>query len=416
MDVPRRRRQRPTWAMLLVATLVLVAAVGGGIALRGPPRPPSVRRAELVLGSVRRGPFVVEVHGTGTLRPEAVRWLTAESSGRVAAVSLKAGAEVEPATLVVQLDNLDLRVQTDHAQRDVQEAHARALSLERQAHSDELGILAELATIEAALSDARRGATAYAEGGADIVAHNEGKRSQERVVELERRQGLAERQLSLIREMLPRELAALKQQLEPLARVQRVREEMLERLEVRAGSKGQLQEVLVELGQWVVPGTPVAKVMLTRQLHAVLRVPADRAGRVRVGQRAEVRTSLGTESQSIAGTVRRVAPAAHQGTVDVEVALDEQLPRNARPDQTVDGTIEIQHVESALQLPRPVGSPESGDVELWVVDAGLARRVPVRLGHTSVDMLEVIAGLEATQTVVLSDMSRYAAHDVLQLE
>jgi HlyD family secretion protein len=417
VDVPRPQRRFRHAARLGLALAALFLLGGAALVVGRTPPVPGVPRAELWTGVVTRGPFVVEVHGAGTLRPEAVRWLTAESSGRVAAVLLQAGTEVSPETPVVQLENLDLRLQADHARRDVQDARARALALERQNQSSELALLAELAGIHASLSDARRSATAYAGAVGEIVSFNESQRVADRVLELEERASLTESGLSLLRRMAPRELAAVRDQVQPLERVSDVRLQMLDRLEVRAGSSGQLQEVLVELGQWVVPGTQVAKVMLSRRLEAVLRIPADRAGQVRVGQRAEVRTSLGSSNRNIPGRVRRVAPAAALGTVDVEVSLEGTLPENARADQDVDGLVETLHVESALQMPRSIGLPERGDAQLFRVDAGgMAHRVRVRIGRRSVDAVEVLEGLEAGEVVVLSDMSRHLEVEAVMLE
>jgi multidrug resistance efflux pump len=417
MDVLRPRR-RPSPAKLLGLVLVGLLLTGAtALVLGRPPQLPSVPRAELWTGVVTRGPFVMEVHGAGTLKPEAVRWLTAESSGRVAAVLLQAGVEVSSETPVVQLENLDLRLQADHARRDVQDARARAFALERQSRSSELTLLAELAGIHASLNEARRSAHAYAGVEGEIVSRNESQRIADRVLELEERAALTENGLSLVRRMAPRELAAVRDQLQPLERVSEVRQQMLDRLEVRAGSSGRLQDVLVELGQWVVPGTQVAKVMLSSRLQAVLRIPADRAGQVRVGQRAEVRTSLGSSNHDIPGHVRRVAPAAAQGTVDVEVALEGELPENARPDQNVDGRIETVYVESALQVPRPVGLPERGDAPFFKLDAGgQAHRVSVRVGLRSVDVVEVLDGLTAGETVILSDMREHAGVDAVRVE
>jgi HlyD family secretion protein len=417
VDVPRPRR-RLRHAPRIGLVLAVVFLVGGATLVLGRrPALPSLRRAELWTGVVTRGPFVVEVHGAGTLKPEAVRWLTAESSGRVAAVLLRAGAAVSPETPVVQLENLDLRLQADHARRDVQDARARALALERQSQSSELALLADLAGIHASLNDARRNASAYAGAEGEIVSLNESRRVADRVRELEERASLTESGLSLLKRMAPRELAAVRDQLQPLERVSDVRQQMLDRLEVRAGSSGQLQEVLVELGQWVVPGTQVAKVMLSRRLQAVLRIPADRAGQVRVGQRAEVRTSLGSSNRNIPGHVRRVAPAAALGTVDVEVSLEGPLPENARPDQDVDGLIETLRVDSALQMPRPIGLPERGDAQLFRLEAGgRAHRVRARVGRRSVDTVEVLDGLEEEQVVILSDMSRYLGVDAVMVE
>jgi HlyD family secretion protein len=177
--------------------------------------------------------------------------------------------------------------------------------------------------------------------------------------------------------------------------------------------------MLVEPGQWVVPGAPVAKLRVSERLEAVVRIPADQVGAVQTGQRVIVRTTFGRgPAGSIEGRVRRIAPAAQESTVDVEVALDGALPESARADQTIDGSIETQLIPNALLLPRPVGLPLGDSVQLYRVDpaTSTATRVTVTLGFVSTDTVQILGGLNEGEEIILSDMSRYAELGALRLD
>jgi HlyD family secretion protein len=422
MDAPlplahrRRRRVRAAAAAVVAALIAVALAV---VASRLDQRLSTVPRAQLWTGSVTRGDFAMRVQGAGVLRPEAVRWLTAESPGRVEAVLVKPGTRVTPDTVLVRLENLDLRLQTDEALRDVQASQAQALALEHQQGQDELRLQQELSVLANDLADATRRATAYQDGAGLIVARNESERERDRAAALGEQVGLVRGKLDLLRRLGPRQLRAAEAQSAQLDRVRAVRQEMLERLLVRAPIPGSVQEMLVEPGQWVVPGAPVVKLRVSERLEAVVRIPADQVGAVQTGQRVIVRTTFGRgPAGSIEGRVRRIAPAAQESTVDVEVALDGALPESARADQTIDGSIETQLIPNALLLPRPVGLPLGDSVQLYRVDpaTSTATRVTVTLGFVSTDTVQILGGLNEGEEIILSDMSRYAELGALRLD
>jgi HlyD family secretion protein len=422
MDVPlprglrRQRRLRTAVALgiglsVLIGASVWVARLGAQL--------PSISKAQLWTGTAKRGSFVMRVQGAGTLRPEAVRWLTAESAGRVEAVLLKPGVQIERDTPIVRLENLDLQLQADEAERDVQAAEAQSLALEHQQAQEALRLAQEIEALRPVLADAERRASAYRASEGLIVPLHESALQQDRAAGLTRQLRLAQDKLDLLERLGPRQVAVAKEQIAQLGRVRSVRRQMLERLLVKAPIAGALQEVLVEPGQWVVPGATVAKLMVSERLEAVLRIPAEQVGAVAEGQRAEVRTGFGRAQEGlIAGHVRRVAPSAAQGTVDVEVALEGALTENARADQTIDGSIETKRIDNALTLPRPVGLPLGNAVDLYRVDprTATAVRVRVQIGLVSTDSVEILAGLNEGDEVILSDMSRHASEPALRLE
>jgi HlyD family secretion protein len=422
MDAPlprgylRKRRGRARAVTLLA---VLVTLLFGAWVARLETRPPGLSRAQLWTGKVTRGDFAMRVQGAGVLRPEEVRWLTAESPGRVEAVLVKPGTRVTPETSVVRLENLDLRLQADQALRDVQAAQAQALALEHQQAQEELSLEQQLGLLRDNLSDASRRAAAYQEGAGLIVPRNDSERERDRAAALSEQVTLADGKLALLRRWGPRQRQVAEAQSAQLDRVYAVRRQMLDRLLVRAPADGTVQEMLVEPGQWVLPGAAVAKLRVSDRLEALLRIPADEVGAVTLGQRVLVRAGFGRAPEgNIPGSVRRIAPAAQESTVDVEVALEGPLPENARADQAVDGTIETRLIPSTLSLARPVNIPMGETVPLYRIDpaTGLVHREQVKLGLVSTDSVQILAGLSEGDEIILSDLSRYSAHDTLRLE
>ncbi len=418
MDVPLPRRRTARLRGWLSGAAVVVLVVAALAVLRSGSDLPSVERSTLLTAKVQAGAFVVRVRGSGTLRPESIRWLTAESSGRVEEVAIRPGAPVEPDTLVVRLENLDLRLMTVQADRDARAADAQLLGHQRQSRREQLDLADELATLRGSYAEARRRAEAYEQMEGSIVTRLDRQALSDRVIELERRVSLGEQRLALIDEMAPRELAALRRELAELSRIRQVRGDLVEQLSVRAQAHGILQDVLVELGQWVVPGTPVAKVIINRKLQAELRIAAEQAGGLAVGQAVLIQAGFGDAQRStLSGRVRRVHPAASEGTVAVEVALEGLLPDAVRPDQNVDGSIEIERIDKTLHVARPVGLSGADNVRLFRVDptGHAARRVNVHIGRLSVDSLEILDGLSAGDEIIVSDMSRYAETEALRL-
>jgi HlyD family secretion protein len=414
MDIPRERRRRPLRGALLALAVVASAAAAVTAGARFKERLTSVRRGAIWTGRVERSPFVVRVKGPGVLLPEAVRWLTAESSGRVEEVLRKPGSVVEETTAVVRLENLDVRLQALQAERDEATGRSDLLALSRRVGEDEITGQSDALQLHSSLSEAERRADVYTRADGSFVSALDTKRAGEQASELERRTVLAEQKINLIRTAGKNQLAALQTQLARREEVSRVHRELVDHLVIRAGTGGVLQDVLVELGQWVVPGTPVAKVIVSDHLKAELRIPEEQAGGISVGQGASIDTRAG----SIVGHVRRVASSANQGTVKVEIALDGEMPRGVRPDQNVDGCIEIERTDDALHMPRPVSSQADAVVSVFRIDpaTGVARRMEARTGRVSVDTVEIRGGLEPGDEVILSDMSKYANADAVQVE
>lgn len=414
MDVARakpRRRARTIAIVVAVGAMVVAAATA---AARATEHPVNVPRGSVWTGRVERGPLLIRVKGPGVLLPEKIRWLTAESSGRVEEVLLKPGVAVEPDTVVIRLENLDIRLQAVQADHDVASSRSELLALQRKVAEDALTTTSDALQLRSSLGEAERRADVYARGEGSVVTALDSKRAAEQASELAQRTALADERVTLVKTAGPNQVGALRTQVERSTEVSRVRHELVDHLVVRAGASGILQDVPVELGQWVVPGTVVAKVIVSERLKAELRIPEEQAGGIAVGQVASIDTRSGT----IPGHVRRIASAATQGAVKVEIALDGEMPRGARPDQNVDGWIEIDRADDTLHVPRPVLGQPNATVALYRVDPATrrARRIEVRAGRASIDSLEILSGLQAGDEVVLSDMTRYANADVVELE
>jgi multidrug resistance efflux pump len=415
VDIPRQRKNSGRGKLVAAACTVLALTVGAAAVAQGfKPKAPTVDRGSIWTGRVERGPLVMEVKGAGTLVPEEIRWITVETSGRVEKILLKPGSAVEADSPIVQLENSDLRLQALQADREVSTARSDMLQLAHRLRSTQLAEEAARVSLKTELGEAQRRAAAYAAGEGQTISSLDAHQAQDRAADLERRASIEDAKLALIKSGSPEELAAQKVQIERREDVARFRAQQVDNLTVRAGAKGTLQIVPIEVGQWVVPGTVLAKVVVSTRLKAELRVPENEVTDVAVGQAA----LIDTHTSKVPGHVTRIAGAASQGTVKVEIALDGDLPAGARADQSVDGYVETSRVDDAVQVARPVGVQPEADATLFRVDlrSGLATRVSVRTGRASVDKIEIRSGLNEGDELVLSDMSRFSNVDAVAVK
>lgn len=414
MDIPRpktRQISRYVYAGLAAAAVV---GIGAGLS-RLEQAPPTAEKAMLWTGKVKRGRMLREVKGPGRLVPQEVRWVTAETAGRVERIELKPGAPVEPHTPLLLLANPDVMLQALESERQLATAEAQLLDVRVALQTQVLAQQATLRQLQTELGEARRRHEAnqpLLERGQ--ISSAEAQLAADRRQELEERVRLLQAQLTLTEQGEQMRLGAQRASLEKLRAVVRFRQEQVQSLHVRAGGQGVLQELPLELGQWVTPGTVLAKVSQSGQLKAELRIPEVQAKDVQPGQPVRIDTRNGV----ISAEVSRVAPAAAQGAVVVEARLLGDLPKGARPDLNVDGIIEIERLEGVLHMERPVGIPQDSTVEMFRLSkAGdSAARVRVTIGRGSVDTVEVKDGLLEGDEVVLSDMSSYANAETVRLK
>ena len=417
MDIPRpnaaRRRRTRQLVMAGSAALFVLATTLGVSRLK--PAAPSVARAAVVLDTVKRGPMVRQVRGLGTLVPEEIRWIPAATDGRVERVVVQPGTRVEADTVLVELSNPEVELRAIEAESQLRAAVAAYNDLRVRLQSQRLDQEAAAARVEAEMQQARLRAEADEElARQGLVAEMNRKISRSAADELANRVGIEGKRLAIGREAIAAQLQVQAAEVEQRRALAHLRQQQLASLRVRPGLAGVLQQISVEVGQQVTPGTNLARVAQPDRLKAVIKVPETQARDLALGQPAAIDTRNGI----VAGRVARVDPAAQNGTVTVDVSLEGPLPRGARPDLTVDGTIDIDRLTDVLYVGRPAQGPVEGQSTLFRLepDGVHASRVPVRLGRASVTLIEVLDGLAPGDQVVLSDTSAWEKADRIRIE
>jgi HlyD family secretion protein len=413
MDVPRSgARPRTRRAVIAAGAIAAIAAVTFGIRWFSH-RAPAIPRGELWLATVQRGPLALEVRGQGTLVPTDFRWASAPIAARVERVLVQPGAQAEPDTVLVELSNPDAELAALEADRDVAQAEAQLAQIGAQLDGTRLAQESAVAGLDADVSMAiRRKEIDSAMAQKGVISELERAESVDRAGQLSARREFEKRRLAALQRGNAAQLEAQHAQVERLRALAQFRRKQLEALRVRAGQRGVVQQVAVEAGQSVTAGAPLAKVVVPDRLQARLRIPEASAGDVSIGLGASIDVRAGV----VAGEVVRIDPAAQNGSVTVDVRLTGALPKSARPDQNVDGTIELARTGDVLHMARPVIGEAHATVSLFVVSGGEARRVTVRFGRAGVKDIEIASGLGAGDQVVLSDMSKWDGVDRLRVE
>lgn len=415
MDIARPElKQRKRRRQLVIGGIVslFVLAAGIGLAALGPALP-SVERSSVLVDTVKRGELLREVRGPGTLVPKEIRWIAAETAARVERVLVKPGAQVDSDTVILELSNPEVDDQLLAANAAFTAAQSDLAAKRTDLRSRLLDQQSSLAQARTDYETARMQAESekvVAEKG--IIPAVQYKKSLVALEQLKFRVGIEEQRVAEFERNISAQLAAEQARLDQLASTRELRKRQAEAMKVRSGIAGVLQSVPVEEGQQVAAGSNLARVARPGELMAELRIAETQAKDIVIGQPARIDTRNGI----VAGKVLRIDPAVQNGSVQVDVELVGDLPTGARPDLSVDGTVEIERLADVLYVGRPAfGQPES-EVRLFKVDAdGVAERVPVRLGRSSVNLVEIRQGLAVGDRVVLSDTSAYDQNDRLRL-
>jgi HlyD family secretion protein len=406
----KRMRRIAYGAASLVAVLLITLGLS-----RLKPAAPSVDRGTLVIDTVKRGGMLRQVRGLGTLVPEDFRWIPAATDGRVERIVVLPGSMVTADTVILELSNPELEMQALDAESQVRAAEAAYTELKVRLESQHLDQEAAAASVQADYAQARMRADTDEElAQQGLVADLNRKLSKVAADQLENRHRIEQKRLAIAGDSIKAQLAGMRAQVDQKRVLARLRRSQVQAQAVRAGIGGMLQQVPVEVGQRVSPGTILAKVAEQNRLKAVIRVAETQAKDILVGQPA----SIDTRNGIVEGRVSRVDPASQNGTVTVDVALTGELPKGARPDLSVDGTVELERLENILYVGRPAqGGQGPGPVGLFKLeeDGSTATRVTVRLGRASVSTVEVVEGLKEGDQVVLSDTSAYDAVDRIRL-
>ncbi|MBS1854538.1 MAG: HlyD family efflux transporter periplasmic adaptor subunit [Acidobacteria bacterium] len=421
MDIPRKDASRKKLIRrILIGLVVVVVVVGTSLALsRLKPAAPSVDAGVIWKDTVKRGPMTREVRGLGTLIPESTLLIPATTAGRVDRILVRPGTPVKADTIVMILTSPELQTDTLNAEFAMKAS---------QADYDNLRVTLEKAKIdmEATIGQVRGDYnTAKLQADRDAALAKEGlfsevdaKISAGKAQELKNRLDLEQQRLKINSQAEDAQLAAQKVKVEQLRAQYDLKKSQLDQLKVRAGFDGILQQLPtpVEEGQSVVAGTPLGKVAQPSKLKAELKIAETQVKDVAIGQHAVIDTRNGL----IEGRVSRIDPSILNGTVTVDVALivgKEGLPAAARPDLSVDGTIELERLNDVVYVQRPVFGQQDSTVQLFKVDPDgkYANKVKVALGRASVNTIEVKDGLKVGDTVILSDMSAYDQYDRIKL-
>lgn len=415
MDVPRQNRSSRKVRRTLYASAAVAGIVVLTVALANlEPAAPAVDRSAIWTDSVARGEMIRAVRGPGTLVPERIRWIPASTGGRVERIEAQPGDRVEPHTVLLELSNPDVQLEALDAQRQLAQAEADLVNLQSTIETQRLTLESQVSALRAEYREARRRAEANRElAERQLIARMEVEASSDRAADLAERLRSAEEQLAVLARSAEARLRAQRAQVDRLHSIVEFQAERTESMQVRAGASGILQELPLQVGQWVTPGTTLARIEEPGRLRAVLRIPETQARDLAVGQPARIDTRNGI----VPGRVVRIDPAVQNGAVNVEVTLEGDLPRGVRADLSVDGTIQVDRLADVLYVGRPAYAQPEGRASLWKVeeDGRHAVRVPVRLGRASVNTIEVVEGLAPGDEIILSDMSSWDEEERVRL-
>ena len=406
MDIRREGTQRRKWIQRTVMGIALLCGIPlatWGVS-RLKPAVPSVERATLLIDTVKRGPLLLEVRGLGTFVPEEILQIGAATDGRVEKRNLLPGSAIHPDTVIMELSNPDLEFDASDAEWQLKAAQATYRDLKVKLETQGLEEESKVAQVESDFVKAKMQAERDAELfklqlAPDLTA----RQSKATADELDNRRKIEGKILGILGESLKAQLDVQAVQIDKLRAAYDLKRKQVDQLKVRAGIEGVLQLLSVEVGQRVTAGTQLARVAQPQHLKAELKISETQAKDILLGQKAEIDTRNGV----VPGHVVRIDPAVVNGTVTVDVKVDGPLPSGARPDLSVDGTIQLERLADVLYIGRPISGQPNGSVQLFKVDADGkdAERVKVQFGHASVNAIEVRDGLKLGDQVILSDMT-----------
>ena len=416
MDIARpelKRKRRLLRIIYVAASLVVVALVTVGLS-RLKAAAPTVDKNTVWTDTVKRGPMLREVRGLGTLVPETIRVIPAATDGRVEQRLLLPGTPVKADTVILELSNSELQQSVLDAGFQLKGAEAEYNNLKAQLDNQLMEQRSKAAGMRSEFHQAQLQQDAneqlYKQG---LTSEIIWKTSQVKAEELAKQNEIAEKQVDTFAHSIEAQLAVQQAKVDGQRALYGLKQHQLDQLHVRSGIDGVLQELAVEVGQQVAPGTILARVAQPAQLKAQLKIAETQANDIAIGQKALIDTHNG----AIPGHVTRIDPSVQNGTVTVDAALDGTLPPGSRPDLSIEGTIEIERLADVLSTGRPVHGEADSTVGLFkLADAGSeAVRVQVKLGRTSVNRVEILQGVAAGDQVILSDMSAWDSFDRVRL-
>jgi HlyD family secretion protein len=419
MDIARpefgqqKRRRQIIWA---VAGVVLLIGLTLGVS-HLKPAAPTVERSTVWTDSVKRGSMLRQVRGLGALIPsqEFTRQIPAETEATVVRIRMLPGSQVTADTILLEMSNPQVEQAALDAKLQLKAADAEYQSLRVKLQSDLMNQKAGAATVTADYSQAKlQSETDKALYDLGVISGLAYQNSKSKADELTTRNHIEDERLDINQKAIESQMSEQQAKVDEIRGLAELKQKQLNALKVRAGIEGVLVDLPLQVGQHVLPGTMLAKIVQPDHLIAELKVAETQARDVQIGQLAQIDTHNGT----ISGAVMRVDPAVQNGTVTVDVKLTGELPKGARPDLSVDGTIDLEHLDDVLYVGRPAFGQENSTISLFKLDADGkgAVRVPVKVGRVSVNSIQILDGLQPGDTVILSDMSRSDNTDRIRLD
>ena len=419
MDIARpefkKQKRRKQAVIGIIAVLIATAAFVGVSRLK--PAAPSVERSTVWTDTVKRGPMLRQVRGLGTLvpSPEDVRQIPAETEATVMRIRVLPGTQVTADTVLLEMSNPQTEQAAADADLQLKAAEAELKSLKVKLDSDLMTQRAGAATVSADYSQAQLQAETDKElYNLGVISGLTYKASSGKANELNTRNNIENERLQINQQAIRSQLAVQEAKVDEMRALADLKKKQLNDLKVRAGISGVLVDLPLQVGQHVQPGTMLAKVVQPEHLMASLKIPETQARDVQINEPATIDTHNGVAS----GTVMRVDPAVQNGTVTVDVRITGELPKGARPDLSVDGTIDLEKLDNVLYVGRPAFGQENSTISLFRLDSQGqdAMRVPVKVGRASVNAIQILEGLREGDTVILSDMSPWDNAERIRLD
>lgn len=419
MDIQRpdikKKKVRRQWIAGGIAVLVLATA--GFFVSKLKPAAPTVDRATVWTDTVKQGPLLRQVRGPGSLVPreDKIRLIPSETEATVVRIRVLPGAKVEPNTVLMDLVDPTVQQELLDAQLQLKAAQTDLANLKAKLQSDLMTQKAGAATVSADYNQAKLQAqTDKSLYDLGVISGLTYSASKGKADELTTRDSIEKERLVVNEKAIATQIAVQQTKVEQAQALLALKQKQQDALSVKAGINGVLVDLPHQVGEHVAPGTTLAKVVQPDQLKASLKIAETQARDIQIGQPSEIDTHNGV----IEGKVMRIDPAVVNGTVTVDVELEGALPQGARPDLSVDGTIDLDRMANVLYVGRPAFGNENSTISLFKLspDGKTAVRVPVKVGKASVNAIQVIEGLQSGDTVILSDMSRWDNTDRIRLE
>jgi HlyD family secretion protein len=416
MDVPRegvaaKKRKR----RIIIISASAVGLILATFALsRLKPAAPSVDRSSVWIDTVKKGPMVRQVRGLGTLVPEEFRWLPTTTEASVEKILIWPGTKVEPGDVILELTSPELEQSAHEAESKAKGAEAELASEKATLQRELLDQESKAAVAHSAYEQAkmeRQTNDQLAKNG--LVAELVYKTSKIKEEECQKTDDIEQKRWNFSRDSIEPQLASKQAAVDQANQLAKLKLDQVEKLHVKAGMSGVLQALPVQVGQRVKPGDNLARVADPSKLKAQIKIAETQAKDIQPNQQAVIDTRNGV----VKGHVKRIDPAVEQGTVTVDVAFDEELPKGARPDLSVDGTIELERLDNVVFVGRPAFGQENNTVGMFKLVPGSneATRTPVKLGKSSVNTIEILSGLNPGDQVILSDTSAWDSHERIRL-